>query len=1120
MKQTFWQGMRCAVPFLFLGVLIAGCSTTPKLEVVAPGLTLPGQTELSAAIVIPEPVMGIKTVTKLPTLCWANLNYLPVSYGELFENTVRDRFSRLFSQITILRSQPSGGTYDMVYEATMTDVAARGGCLLSPESYALVKGGLTEFDHSGREIWRSSITSGRADTQFQFKIDDWTGQAFSNAIAIMVDDWMREVAAAALEKPEPAKIARSTSPSGASASMIRSSAGAQPVASGPDLPEGVYTLESKIDFNVLDKVFFDPKTGTVSLIGHRDSRYGSSRIPYLQHLAALLDQPHPQISLDWTPESERRIADLFRRMDSTTEMGRLTAQSAAGSWFGSDGLPTQKGRRMFRMIGITPPGRGPGDPWQGMTRIDVVATLLDNAGDQRGANILRGLKDFQRGIRTSQGGQALVDFLAIADAEMSRTEAIDLYNQLVGEVRQGRRSKESALAILFRKLLAGMEQGLQFSGGSLTNIFDREMARREDAGRAYDVAAAEANRQMKTMLRRALEIVLRRNEEVVMPITDVEAELGAKPVVVPRFVGLDPRSQLARVMFEADYLGKSLLFKPDLKKKIPRYKTEYAFYADRAGGGPSGATIDRRMWISIDELDLVQSSDGSTLETRGAKMRFNVRDVQSGRTLAAERNGYGALLTSLYDDFAVEFSILHELREAAKFAGVARWIKAKAPHFRLPSNGRAVWEPPRQVPGFIYLIWSPHRVNVVMAAPGGVELVPPPSDIFVDSTVVDLRPDRLIAAPEVGPAILSDIVGNAPQVPIPRPVGWITKGKADGKDITAVSVVITGSERDAPTTMRLGSSLEEQAAILWKISDLEGAEQAYRKLLHPPPDDPWKAAALRLLLAQVLHEIGDDAAAIKELNEALRLAPDHPLVHLLLAKALADSGDLPGAQEALRRYVALEPQNKAATKLLGELSATQTGATGKRIGGTAPAPGSTPAPPTARDSVLKKLASVVYHGLKATRGGPKGAAKKETERGFDRSGKRVPLSSGGVVDVRGVPPGRDIRPGLAKKPAMIRLQQQKRQLLQEHRDLEKQLEIVKEKKARGEGDKGQLDLQEVELNQKKTETMSRIGAVQVKIESYIVEFEEEPRQKSEEGTTPKAGKAETGPPQAAPPRGK
>ena len=730
----------------------------------------------------------------------------------------------------------------------------------------------------------------------------------------------REVAAAAPEKPEPAKIARSTSLSGAAAAMTRSSAGAQSVASGPDLPEGVYTLESKIDFNVLDKVFFDPKTGTVSLIGHRDSRYGSSRIPYLQHLAALLDQPHPQISLDWTPQSERQVDRLFRRMDSASEMGRLTAQSISGSWFGSDGRPTLLGQRMFRMFGIVPSGGS----WRGMTRFQVIATLLENTGNRRGAAILRGLEVFQRDIKTSRGSQALVDFLAIADASMSRQDAINLYNQLVNEVRQGRRSKESSLAVLFRKLLAGMEQGLQFSRGSITNIFDREMRRRRNAGQAYDVAIAEANRQMKTVLRRALETALSRKDEVVMPVTDVEAELGAKPMVVPRFIRLDPKSQLARVMFEADYLGKSLLFKPELKNSIPGYKTEYAFYADRPGRKLSGATTDRRMWISIASLDLRKSKSGKTLETRKAMMRFNVRNVRNGRDVTTSNDPYGNLLTSLYGKFSEKFPVLHELREIATLSGVAKWIQTQSPGYRLPRSGRARWSAPQQVPGFIYLIWSPHRVNVVMVAPGGIDLSPPPSDVTiplvpVDRLIVDLRSDRVVAPPEIGPGRLTKFVPESAQESIPRPVGWVTQGEVKGKTVTAVTLVLDEGEEDRPTVLRRGSDLDAQALILWKRNDLEGAKQLHRRLASQSQDDPFKRAGYLALLARILAENGEYEAAIRELDKAKQLAPGHPIFFMLNTEILVESGNIEEAISELEHYLSLDPENQAAAKVLSEL---------------------------------------------------------------------------------------------------------------------------------------------------------------------------------------------------------
>src|SRR5437660_60759 len=58
-----------------------------------------------------------------------------------------------------------------------------------------------------------------------------------------------------------------------------------------EIPAGFYELEEEITFNVLDQVVFNPTNGQITLIGHNDETYLSPRIPYLQHLAVLLENP-------------------------------------------------------------------------------------------------------------------------------------------------------------------------------------------------------------------------------------------------------------------------------------------------------------------------------------------------------------------------------------------------------------------------------------------------------------------------------------------------------------------------------------------------------------------------------------------------------------------------------------------------------------------------------------------------------------------------------------------------------------------------------------------------------------------------------------------------------------
>lgn len=74
-------------------------------------------------------------------------------------------------------------------------------------------------------------------------------------------------------------------------------------------------------------------------------------------------------------------------------------------------------------------------------------------------------------------------------------------------------------------------------------------------------------------------------------------------------------------------------------------------------------------------------------------------------------------------------------------------------------------------------------------------------------------------------------------------------------------------------------------------------------------------------LPQVLHEKGDDAGAIKELDEAVRLASELPILQLLYAQTMVQSGDLPRAEAALIKYLALDTDNQAAARLLADVRA-------------------------------------------------------------------------------------------------------------------------------------------------------------------------------------------------------
>ncbi len=678
---------------------------------------------------------------------------------------------------------------------------------------------------------------------------------------------------------------------------------------------GLYELEHVIDFNVLDKVFVNPTSGQITLIGHHDKRYGSRRIPYLQHLATLLENSHPQFSLNWTRQSEARVDQLFRRMDSDEEVRNMA--SKWGYWIDENQRVTPMGRFFMPLFGVTPTN----------DRYGVVASILRASGNAKGADIVDKAGTARRLMNRPGSEQAMRDVINASVAHES-------LGKLQAQARRGEINRNEFEIRIGRLISTGMDSAFGLTNQPVLRAFEQSIRRGRDLGTALTEAFRELDNQLRTVLEIAMDNLFRRHDQISVPPEVMQATLGIRPEVTPEYIGVDSRSQLARVMFEADRLGKQLPNMVDLQKKIPGYKTNFAF--DRANPGKAGRfkpTTTHHLWISIDKFDLAQSKDGYTLATRGVKLRFNIREMKGGRSVPAPPGSYEKLLTSLYDNFAKEFPVLHELRETAKLKAAAEWLKTHKPNLRFPAAGRVPWNGPSKVPGLIYFTWTPNprpgSVVASMVAMGGVSLVLPPRLesstgvtiplVPVDGLIVDLRPDRLVAVPKVGPARLTKFVPESAQGSIPRPLGWVTKGEVDGETVTAVTLVVGEGEEDGPTVLRRGSALDAQALIVWKRNDLEGAKQLCRRLARQSQDDPFKRAGYLALLGRILAENGEYEAAKRELDKAKQLAPDHPIFFMLNAEILVESGNIEEAISELEHYLSLDPENQAAAKVLGEL---------------------------------------------------------------------------------------------------------------------------------------------------------------------------------------------------------
>jgi len=506
----------------------------------------------------------------------------------------------------------------------------------------------------------------------------------------------------------------------------------------PTLATELYALDGEIIFNVLDQVEFDSRTGKLNLVGHLDTKYATSGIPYLQYLSTLLDTPNVEFSLEWTRDSESRVADLKRRLDSDAEWRRLAGEW--GRWIDDSERITPAGEVLMPLFGIQLP-RTPK-----MDRYQVLSGVFFAIGNKKGSRILDAFREFYRALPNPQE-EDLRYILREAGVDSVFRDARKAVNERKLTMTQGEIQ-------IYRALFTSLDETFNYPAQATLRAFDNGLRRGAEPSAAMEAGLTEFDRQIRPTYGDALRKLFSSKREIQVPVTLVNPALQGSVNVVPTYGGVDRSSLLAKLLLEADYTAKALVNLPELAGRIPGYQTEFTYRLNRQSAPKGGGRASQsRLWISVDNIDASRSADGHVLALGQTKMRINMRELGAdGRDLPNQGSGeYDRLLTSLYDGFAREYSpVFHELREAAKLAYVAQWIKVKKSDFKLPLRGRAVWNGPATVPGVIFITWSPGSgpdVQMVSAI-GGVSLRVPPAGAGV---CVQLCADKLPVNPQIRP---------------------------------------------------------------------------------------------------------------------------------------------------------------------------------------------------------------------------------------------------------------------------------------------------------------------------------------------------------------------------------
>ncbi len=510
----------------------------------------------------------------------------------------------------------------------------------------------------------------------------------------------------------------------------------------------------------------------------------------------------PAESVDLRPGDEIKLI-RSRLPINPEEFSRYVRMNGAGSSMNLVFQRSENGQMRGHFVQITPAAASDPDVWKGTTNYDVLKALYLAAGDRHAADVV-----YVLGMMARQKGRAsedmmndlrgtLIDVLRIRSIVNADFKAVDDNSQ----------TGIQAMYDIDINMFARLDEAFHFPGSPCKDAFVRVYAQR-GGDPAYCTAPAmdELDRQILPKVKELLNPIFERPEGLQIPPELFEEQFHLHPEMVPEYLGVPGDSLLAQIMFDSDYLCKRLMNRPELKQKIAGYQTGFEFEVKNPQF--RHATGMYRIWISVDKMDTPQSPDGMTLALRNLTMRFNVREQDGNHSDVPNKPGsYEELLTSLWDDFEVEYPTLHELRETAKLAAAARWMLAHDQSAALPEGGRLHWHGPKRVPGLMFMELAPDPVqgatktHVTTIAEGGVSEAPPPGfegfPYPSDTSVVDLRGSSFFSPPAGGHVYTTSAPaqGAATTETSPFAVGWAAptdpNSSAGGKLVSAVVVTST-----------------------------------------------------------------------------------------------------------------------------------------------------------------------------------------------------------------------------------------------------------------------------------------------------------------------------------------
>jgi hypothetical protein len=494
----------------------------------------------------------------------------------------------------------------------------------------------------------------------------------------------------------------------------------------------------------------------------------------------------------------------------------------------------------------------------GATGREVLALIARTSGHESTASMWETMDQLATtGVDDPQKSRALFDILGIS----SVTDRID------HAVQEGTLSREQGLDEYYSVLLRAIAQKMDVDSHKYTERYD---AHRKE-GDTPQLALAKLQQidiamDTKAQMDRAFWQILQAKKWIgVPPWVDTGSTKRGSLRVDLVYRNVSPQSWLGRTLYDADVFLKSIgangpLAEPSLKAAVPGFVSEQEFLDAHGFSSAYDHAQFERLTIVPGAFQIAQSTDGQSVQFVDTPMevedKFLKVDSNGNRTDVAE---------PAHDQYG-QFLSAHYNEFADAYPSLYKVREAA----KVVAIAR--WLQKR---GF----------RVVL--PAGAQLTWDP--------------------PEWIPAIFDSYLKIDP-------------GEVRSFSVSGSGGVVLAPDRNWTITEKpIVAPSSDLAAAAPTAAQTSSNESTVRDFLATTPSLPQKAAS-QLQLAAIILDRGDTHAAMREIDRAVQMNPENTLLLLFAAQTHFDNGDSYGAAQIMRAYLASDPNNAPARRMLSHFA--------------------------------------------------------------------------------------------------------------------------------------------------------------------------------------------------------